>query len=137
TFGTGDVTVGFATAGGTLYAGILHGTTGDLHILRTANFAGSTVMSDLVTRPKVDQPWVVAATATLGGAAQDRVYVGNEDKASRPRSAVVDLSQNAATAPAPAGFSTVRLEQRSTIFKDGPPVRLAVHADGTVYAAYQ
>ncbi|HKS52032.1 MAG TPA: PASTA domain-containing protein [Pseudonocardiaceae bacterium] len=136
-FGTKDVTVGFATAGGTLYAGILHGITGDLHILRTANFAGSTVMGDLVTRPKVDQPWVVAVTATVGGAAQDRVYVGNEDGASRPQSASVDLSQNAAIAPAPAGFSTVRLEQRSTIFKDGPPIRLAVHADGTVYAAYQ
>jgi hypothetical protein len=138
-FGTGDITVGFATTGGVLYAGTLHGVTGDLQILRTANFAGNTPMTPaLVTRANVDQPWVVAGSVVAGPAAgQDRVYVGNEDGASRPQSASVDRSLDAATAAPPAGFQTFRLEQRTTIFKDGPPVRLAVHPDGTVYAACQ
>jgi hypothetical protein len=136
--GTGDITVGFATTGGVLYAGILHGVTGDLHILRTANFAGSAPMASLVTRANVDQPWVVAGSVVAGPAAgQDYVYVGNEDGASRPQSASVDRSLNAAAAAPPAGFQTFPLERRTTIFKDGPPVRLAVHPDGTVYAAHQ
>ncbi len=99
--GTSDITVGFATAGGVLYAGILDGTTTDLRILRTADFAGTTPMTTLVTRSNVDQPWVVAGTVVAGPAAG------------------------------------IRLEQRTTIFKDGPPVRIALHPDGTVYAAYQ
>ena len=138
-FGTNDITVGFATSGGVLYAGILNAVTGDLNILRTANFAGTTPMTPpLVTRANVDQPWVVAGTVVAGPAAgQDRVYVGNEDGASRPQSASVDRSLDAAIAAPPSGFQTFRLEQRTTIFKDGPPVRLAVHPDGTVYAAYQ
>src|SRR5437764_801903 len=47
------------------------------------------------------------------------------------------VPRNAPTAGAPAGFAPFRVEQRTTIFKDGPPVRIALHPDGTVYAAYQ
>jgi hypothetical protein len=137
-FGTGDITVGFATTGGVLYAGTLNGQTFAMQILRTASFAGMTPMTPLVTRASEDQPWVVAGTVLAGPAnGQDRVYVGNEDGALRPQSATVDRSLNAATAGPPAGFAPFRVEQRTTIFKDGPPVRLALHADGTVYAAHQ
>src|ERR1044072_5989364 len=37
-FGTSDITVGFATTGGMLYAGILGGTSTRLKILRTSSF---------------------------------------------------------------------------------------------------
>src|SRR3954454_21610729 len=36
--GTGDITVGFATTGGMLYAGTLNGSTGHLNIMRTSSF---------------------------------------------------------------------------------------------------
>ncbi|MCW3100595.1 MAG: BNR/Asp-box repeat protein [Chthonomonadaceae bacterium] len=143
-FGTGDITVGFATTGGMLYAGILNGTTGRMQILRTSGFSSTTPMSVLVDRTSEDQPWVVAGSVVVGGVSRDRVYVGNED-GNQPlgRTATVDVSQDAATAPAPAGFTPIQLEHRSTVViaglgrgKDGPPIRTAVHPDGTVYSAF-
>jgi hypothetical protein len=143
--GTHDITVGFATTGGVLYAGILSGSTGRMQILRTASFNSSTVMTSLVDRASEDQPWVVAGSVVVAGVSRDRVFVGNED-GNQPggRTATVDVSQDAATAPAPAGFTPIQLERRSTVViaqlgrgKDGPPIRTAFHPDGTVYCAFQ
>src|SRR5712691_9307082 len=136
--GTGDITVGFATTGGTLYAGILNGTTGRMQILRTSNFASTTTMAVLVDRDSEDQPWVVAASVVVGPISQDRVFVGN-NKLNQPggKTPIIDVSQNAATAAPPAGFTPVQLEHRSTARQDGPPIRTALHPDGTVYAAFQ
>jgi hypothetical protein len=143
--GTHDITVGFATTGGVLYAGILSGTTGRMQILRTASFNSATTMTSLVDRASEDQPWVVAGSVVVGGTSRDRVFVGNED-GNQPngRTATVDVSQDAATAPAPAGFTPIQLERRSTVViaglgrgKDGPPIRTAIHPDGTVYSAFQ
>jgi len=89
-------------------------------------------MTVLVDRSSEDQPWVVA----ISSEGTDRVYVGNNDTASS-QSATVDLSVDAATAPPPAGFAPHGVEHRSTAGRDGPPTRVAVAADGTVYAAYQ
>jgi hypothetical protein len=141
--GTGDISVRFGGTTGVLYAGILRGdTAGTLNILRTANFAGMAVMEILVSRANDDQPWV--ETATVGGA--DRVYVSSNDVSQRPNGATasVDLSLDAATAMAPAGFTTTaRLETRPTAAlpgmagnQDGPSVRVAIHSSGVLYAAY-
>jgi len=137
-FGTGDITVGFATTGGTLYAGILNGTTGRMQILRTSNFASTTTMAVLVDRDSEDQPWVVAGSVVVGPISQDRVFVGN-NKLNQPggKTPIIDVSQNAATAAPPAGFTPVQLEHRSTARQDGPPIRTALHSNGTVYAAFQ
>jgi hypothetical protein len=136
--GTGDITVGFATTGGVLYAGTLNGATGRMQILRTSSFVSTSAMEVLVDRASEDQPWVVAGSVVVGAGSQDRVFVGNED-GNQPSgmTATVDVSQDAATAAPPAGFAPIQLERRSTIFKDGPPIRTAVHPDGTVYAAFQ
>jgi hypothetical protein len=145
TTGTGDITVGFATTGGVLYAGILNGNTGRMQILRTSSFTTTTTMTSLVPRASEDQPWVVAGSVVVGGTSRDRVFVGNED-GNQPngRTATIDASQDAATAPPPAGFTPIQLEHRSTVVisglgrgKDGPPIRTALHLDGTVYAAFQ
>jgi hypothetical protein len=139
-FGTSDITVGFSTTGGMLYAGILGGTSTRLKILRTSSFASTTPMTVLVDRADEDQPWVVAGTIVAAGAPSDRVYVGSNsfgqpDPASA--TAIVDFSADARSGPPPAGFATQRLERRPTGGQDGPPIRIALHADGTVYAAFQ
>jgi hypothetical protein len=136
--GTGDITVGFATTGGTLYAGILSGTNSHLKILRTSNFTSPTTMTTLIDRASEDQPWVLAGSVVVGGRSQDRVFVGNNNF-NQPAggTATVDVSQDAATTAPPGGFTPIQLEKRATAPQDGPPVRLALHPDGTVYAAFQ
>ena len=142
---THDITLRFATLTNNLYAGILRAgamVDGTRDILRTNNYIGSGIMTQLVTQDHMDQPYVEAASVVLrpSGAAVDRVYVGNEDRArfgpalggtGTGQTAVVDLSQDATTAP-PSGFTQVLIEQRATQ-RNGPPVRPAVHPDGTVY----
>lgn len=137
-FGTGDITVGFSTTSGVLYAGTLNGSTGRLNILRTASFASTTAMTLLVDRASEDQPWVVAGSVVVGGSSKDRVYVGNNDfNQPSGHTGTVDLSLDARTAAAPAGFAPHSVERRATTGQDGPPVRVALHSDGTVYAAHQ
>src|SRR5262249_45951639 len=65
--GTHDITVGFATTGGVLYAGILNGTTSRMQILRSASIAATTPMTVLVDRASEDQPWVVAGSVVVAG----------------------------------------------------------------------
>jgi hypothetical protein len=137
-FGTADITVGFATTSGVLYAGTLNGTTLHLQILRTAAFTSTTPMTLLVDRANEDQPWVVAGTVVVGKGSKDRVYIGNNDfNQPSGHTATVDLSLDARTAAAPAGFGPHSVERRATIGQDGPPVRVALHADGTVYAVHE
>jgi BNR/Asp-box repeat len=142
-FGTGDISVGFATTGGVLYVGILSSDAPPsqtrLQILRTASFISTATMPVLVDRLGVDQPWVVAGTVRAGPArGRDRVYVANNDLAAPGgRTATVDVSLNAATGAAPGGFHARRVERGKTEGQDGPPVRVALHPDGTVYAVHQ
>jgi hypothetical protein len=131
---TSDITVRFAETSGNLYAGILRRPGGfRLNVLRTTNFLGAAAMTVLVDRQFVDQPYVQATTSS--GA--DRVYVG--DNACCPtgfggRTATIDQSLNAGSA-APV-FNAIRIESRATAGQDGPPVRPAVHADGTIYGVF-
>jgi len=136
-FGTDDITVAFGTSSGVLYAGTLNGNTVALNILRTSNFTAATPMTVLESRASEDQPWTTAITVPVTGGTQDRVYIGNNDfNQPNGATATVDLSTNAATAAPPAGFAPHDLETQATSSQDGPPVRLAVHSDGTVYAAF-
>jgi hypothetical protein len=131
-----DITVGFGTRGGALYAGILTFTDAKLNILRTDNPFALTPMTVLVERGQEDQPWATAAT-TGADDVQDRVYIGHNDRNPAPHTASVFLSQDARTPAPPAGFATGAVERRDTAGVDAPPVRPAVHPDGTVYAAFQ
>ena len=54
--GTRDISVGFGTRGGTLYAGILNFSNANLNVLRTGNPFAPTPMTRLVNRPDEDQP---------------------------------------------------------------------------------
>jgi hypothetical protein len=129
---TNDITVRFASKSNVLYAGILLAFTIDLNIVRKANFLAPGLMTVLVNKTADDQPYVQAHSH----AGTDRVFVGDNDFNSTPNTATVDLSEDAATAPAPAGFVFDHIEPRATSGQDGPPIRPAIHHDGTIYAAY-
>jgi hypothetical protein len=135
--GTADITVGFGSRGGALYAGILNFTTFNFNVLRTANPFALTPMKLLVDRPNEDQPWVSAITAHAGANDHDQVYVGHNDFGAQPATASVELSRDAGGGEPPAGFKTHAIEGRPTLGQDGPPVRPAAHVDGTVYVAFQ
>jgi hypothetical protein len=142
-YGTNDITLRFAGSSGVLYAGILNANTFlQLNILRTADFSSPTPMTLLVSRDQEDQPYTQAL-----GRSGDHVYIGNNNisdctivifgcTGTTGQSSSVDPSLNAATAPPPAGFSTLVLEDRPTCGQDLPPIRAAIHQSGTIYMAY-
>ncbi len=134
---TSDITVRFGGTSGNLYAGILRRPGGlRLNILRTPNFAGGGTMTVLVDRYSVDQPYIQAATVMGGaGTGNDRVYVGDNDfGAPAARTATIDQSPDS-TITTPT-FNSIRIESRTTSGQDGPPIRPAIHPDGTVYAIF-
>jgi hypothetical protein len=140
-FGTNDITLRFGGNTGVLYAASEKG--GDymhLNVLRSSDFTLATPMQLLFHRWNEDQPHLRATTVLGGGSGidNDRVYVGSNRFQSGPQTAIVDRSLDAATLPAPAGFPTnpFIIETRLTSGQDGPPVRPAIHLDGTVYAAF-
>jgi hypothetical protein len=71
--GTSDISVRFGGSSGVLYADILRGDSDTvvprMNILRKANFSGPGLMTILVDRTNVDQPWVEA----------DIVYISNNN----------------------------------------------------------
>ena len=130
-FPTLDISVSFGTSGGTLYAAILRGDdpARRMQILRSSAFSGTATMAVLSDRTGPDQPWVVSQSR--GNA--DRLWVGNNSLGS-DHSATVDHTADARAAT--PTFDQTVLEVRDTSGQDGPPVRLAAHRDGTVYAAF-
>ena len=134
---TGDITVSL-TRNNVLYAGILRGGSGfDMRILRSIDYTSPGTMTQLMGRTDEDQPYA-RAYAPMGGAQRDRdhLYVGHNDFNNLPSSASLEQSLNAETTPPPAGLGVLRLERRTPLGQDGPPIRQAIHADGTVYSAY-
>jgi len=139
TFGTGDITLRFATTGGVLYAGVLKGGAGlDMNLLRTSNFTSPTPMTVLVDRFPEDQPYTQAFSS-----AGDKVYVGNNNLTNSiffggvtGKTSTVDWSLDAASAPPPAGFTNNLLQVRTTCGQDLPSVRPALHKSGVVYVAF-
>jgi hypothetical protein len=133
---TADITVAFSTLSNVLYAGIIRlpivNNKTRLNILSTKDFLSSTKMKVLVDRMGVDQPFVKASTVASGGdKGQDRVFVGSNDfGAADGKTATIDRSSNGTK------FTSVRIESRTTSGQDGPPVRPAIHSDGTVYAVF-
>ena len=134
--GTGDITLKFSKTNSTLYAGILRGDsrTTRLNILRTKNFAALKPMEILVDRTNVDQPYLQVSTVSKGAdKGKDRIYVGTNDT-SVNASATIEQSLDGAVAK--PTFRKIRIESRDTSGQDGPPVRPAIHPDGTAYAIY-
>jgi hypothetical protein len=129
--GTGDITLKFAGSSNRLFTSILGGVSRAFEVYRTTNFESATTMTQLENRSNEDQPYVQAVTT--GG--KDQVYIGvNDFNASGGKTATMEQTLDGGTA-SPA-FSSIRLEKRVTSGQNGPQVRPAIHADGTVYAAF-
>ncbi len=136
-FPTGDITVKFGGTSNVLYGGILRADTLALNILRTSNYLGSAPMTVLVSRASEDQPWVQATTATAVTGTPDRVYVGNNDFNTTPKSATIDQSLDAATAAPPAGFGPITVASRTPgAGQNAPSIRPTIHSSGRIYVAY-
>jgi hypothetical protein len=135
---TVDVTLRFADTSGILYGGILRFDNSNMDLLRKANFLSPGLMTILVDRSNEDQPYTQAATVPSGpGAGLDRTYTGHNDfNAAAGRTATVEQSLDAATAPPPGNLTAQRIEPRVTTGQDGAAIRPAIHPDGTVYAAF-
>lgn len=139
---TADITVAFGGSSNILYAGIIRfpfpGDRTRLNILRTKNFQSAAIMEVLIDRTGngVDQPYVQASTVASGvDKGKDRVYVGDNDfNATGGKTATIDQTMSGAVAS--PTFKSVRIESRITSGQDGPPVRPAIHPDGTVYAVF-
>lgn len=139
--GTGDITLRFGGTSNVLYAGILRGDSSlRLNTLRTMNFTQPNVMTVLVDRLQVDQPYIQATTVMGGpGTGLDRVYYGiNDFNAPNGKTATIDISLDgiAATPPSPSNFTSARIEKRNTPSQDHPPIRTVAHPDGTVYGVF-
>ena len=102
---TSDITLHFGSTSHVLYCGMLRQDDLDLNILRTPDFKSSATMTILEDRANEDQPWVDAITAKSVPGRPDKLYVGNNNFNTTPKSATIDLSQDAATAPPPAGVA--------------------------------
>ena len=100
-------------------------------------------MDRFATQDHIDQPYVEAVSVPVPDRAipHDHVFVGNEDRSlMRPpsgtgtgQSATIDVFRQAETTPSDGDH--LQIEHRVTL-RNGPPVRPAVHPDGTVYALF-
>lgn len=117
-----------------LFGGILSASVRlEFETLRSFTLGTGQAMQELQRRQPADQPYTEVAPGTRSG--PDRIYVGNNDfNAPNQRTATVDVYADARAAN--PTFASVRIERRTTANQDGPPVRAAVHGDGTVYAAF-
>jgi hypothetical protein len=127
---TFDSSIRFAGQSGNLYAGILRADTVNLAILRSA-FPPAGLMTQLINRAGVDQPWVAASWAGVPGGTAERVFVTSNDGGQ----AAVQFSLDAATAAAPAGFgAALNLQLRPGSSR--PSVRGAIHRAGRIYITF-
>ena len=134
---TGDISLKFNDSGGRLYTGILRGGTATrtMDILTANNPFANAQMNVVSTRLQPDQPWVKVKSTIISGANQDRVYVSNNDLGvANSQTATIDISANGLLNP--PNFNVTRIEFRNPTGQDSPPIRTAVHADGTVYGIY-
>jgi hypothetical protein len=134
---TADITSHFSSKA--LYVGDIRLSDFKVEYARTLDPLSPVPMTSLQLKgpPLSDQPYVEAVTVSLGpDAGKDRVFVGNNDfGALAGKTATVDRSLDAMGG---GPFTSLRIETRSTgtAGQDGPSVRTAAHADGTVYAVF-
>ncbi len=151
-----DQTYAFGGISGEFYGGdiplgpILMGAQANITALSTPNpFVPGTMATLENPSPPEDQPFLVATTVRYGpDNGKDRFYIGYNDQrvvGTTGQTAAIDFCLDA-TAASPV-ITTAHLDSRTTASwtslgipapwnQDGPQVRAAVHADGTIYATF-
>jgi hypothetical protein len=148
-----DQTYSFGGLTGEFYGGDISGASDPfggtiiLNALSTADPFVPGTMNVLESPTPTDQPFIVATTVRYGpDDGKDRFYIGYNDQrvaTTTGHTAAIDFCLDA-TAASPV-ITTAHLDTRPTALwlagppafhQDGPQVRTAVHADGTVYAVF-
>ena len=136
---TGDTTLRFVGPSNVLYAGILRSDNGDLVILRKPNFTAAGLMDALVTKTNDDQPYVEGATVMAGRGHGERPRLRRRERLRRrlrPHRDDRPLARRGDRAARRPGSARTRSRRGRPAGQDGPPIRPAVHLDGTVYGVY-
>jgi len=136
-----DQTLRFAGISNILYASYID-PSDNMHIVRIPDLAVNGLAANLKTVAGTaggnvfDQPYIESYTDMGGGGANtDRIYVGGNDwtlNSANPPAVIVQSLDAGIAAPV---FTENTLESRA-IHRNGPQVRTAAHADGTVYAVF-
>src|SRR5215472_8407266 len=131
---TGDITIHYVSSSSDFYAGILSAVAG-MQILRSTDSALATPFSALSNSSGRDQPYTNARTV-LGwfDPGKERVWVGNNNSTTSPKSATVDQSLDAAIAV--PTVTTIGIDTDSPVGRDNYQTRPVSHPDGHVYAAF-
>ena len=135
---TGDTTLRFVGPSNVLYAGILRTDNSDLVILRKANFTAAGMMTALLTKTNDDQPYVEGATV-MAGSGTETTACTSARTTSAPHRVTPRRSTSRSTRPPRRrrpGSAPIRSRRARRPGQDGPPIRPAVHLDGTVYGVY-
>jgi hypothetical protein len=125
-FPTRDVTSRYGGTTGEVYSGLISSAGAGILINRAPN---AVTPQTTFASANGDQPFLEATTTLVGGASQDRLYVGYNDNGDNS-TVLVFLDGNAA---APT-FTTNSLDVRFPL--DMPPTRTAIHRSGTIYCAF-
>jgi hypothetical protein len=122
---TWDVTCRYGGGSGEVYSGLISPGGFTILINRAPNAA---TQQTTVTTVTGDQPFLEATTTVAGGVSHDRLYVGYNANSNRSTINVFLDAAISATTTANA------LDLRFPF--DMPPTRTAIHAGGTIYAAF-
>jgi Abnormal spindle-like microcephaly-assoc'd, ASPM-SPD-2-Hydin len=122
---TWDVTCRYGGSSGEVYSGLI--SPGGFTILVNRAPDAATQQTNM-TSLTGDQPFLEATTTVTGGVSHDRLYVGFNANSNRSTINVfLDAAASAAT-------TATALDTRFPF--DMPPTRTAIHASGTIYAAF-
>jgi hypothetical protein len=119
------VTCRYAGSGGEVYSGLISPGGFNILINRAPNAATQHTM---ITAVIGDQPFLEATTGVAGGVSHDRLYVGYN---ANSRRSTINVFPDAAIS---AATTATALDVRFPF--DMPPTRTAIHAGGTIYAAF-
>ena len=133
-----DQTYKFGSRSNQFYGAILSDGSLSYNPLSTSDPFVPGTMTVLETVDDNDQPFITATTVEYGpDAGKDRFYVGvNDLSVSTGQSAAIDVCLDATAASPTITRSYIDQRSTGTAGQDGPQVRVAAHADGTIYAIF-
>jgi hypothetical protein len=133
-----DQTFKFGSRSNQFYGAILSDGSLTYSPLRASDPFVPGTMTSLESIDDNDQPFITATTVEYGpDTGKDRFYVGINDLSVYPGdTAAIDVCLDAAAASPTITRHYVDKRSTGSANQDGPQVRVAAHADGTIYAIF-